>query len=158
MADSDPATALSVSRLEHLGGDMPIDRSRYPTNWEELSLSIKTAANWHCQKCNRPCRKPGETWPKFWSRIVSDCWDGIALLPELRKPQRYTLTTAHIDQNPGNNEPENLRALCAPCHLAHDLPFRTANAQAKRERNGQLSLIQSASQLIAVNQNTTEDQ
>jgi hypothetical protein len=55
---------------------------------------------------------------------------------------RFILTVAHMDQNPGNNAPENLAALCAPCHLKHDRPFRQFNRMAKRERRGQLNLFQ----------------
>jgi hypothetical protein len=51
------------------------------------------------------------------------------------------LTVAHLNQDPSDNDPTNLRALCAPCHLRHDAPYRSANGQAKRERDGQLSLL-----------------
>lgn len=30
---------------------MPMDRSRYPANWEAIALEIKTSANWHCDHC-----------------------------------------------------------------------------------------------------------
>ena len=30
------------------------------------------------------------------------------------------LTCAHLDQNPTHNDPSNLMALCARCHLRHD--------------------------------------
>jgi 5-methylcytosine-specific restriction endonuclease McrA len=32
------------------------------------------------------------------------------------------LATAHLDHNPGNSRPSNLRALCQRCHLSHDRP------------------------------------
>ena len=31
---------------------------------------------------------------------------------------------AHLDQQPENNHPNNLKALCQKCHLKHDAPYR----------------------------------
>lgn len=33
------------------------------------------------------------------------------------------LTTAHLDQNPTNNEPENIKVLCRSCHIQFDQKF-----------------------------------
>ncbi len=33
---------------------------------------------------------------------------------------RSVLTVAHLDRNPGNNAPDNLKALCVVCHLNYD--------------------------------------
>lgn len=126
---------------------MPIERNRYPENWPEISLSVKQEANWTCQHCQRPCRKSGETWWEFIERIQGtshvdlDWINQTAVSTICNYPQRFTLTTAHLDQNPGNNHRENLAALCSVCHLAHDRPFRLANRQRKLERRGQLNLF-----------------
>jgi hypothetical protein len=32
------------------------------------------------------------------------------------------LATAHLDHNPANNRPRNLKSLCQRCHLIHDRP------------------------------------
>lgn len=113
---------------------MPMDRSRYPANWDEIALAVKAAAGWRCQHCGQVCRKSGETWPDFFDRT---CWS-LALT---EKWGRYTLTVAHLDQDPGNNNPANLKALCSVCHLKHDRPFQARNRAAKRERNGQSNLF-----------------
>jgi len=132
---------------------MPMDRKRYPKNWDAIALTVKLAANWTCQECGRPCFKPGEGFVTFEERLL-DCSDwevwhtqlsdeesdeehGIVWVPKLG---RFVLTVAHLDQNPGNNDPGNLKALCSVCHLRHDAPFRKANSLAKRERQGQLRL------------------
>ncbi|KQQ31534.1 hypothetical protein ASF53_02205 [Methylobacterium sp. Leaf123] len=44
------------------------------------------------------------------------------------------LTVAHLDQNPGNNDPANLKALCQLCHNLWDSMSRTKNAKATRAR------------------------
>ena len=36
------------------------------------------------------------------------------------KVSRVVLTIAHLDHQPENNDPGNLRALCQRCHLAWD--------------------------------------
>jgi len=33
---------------------------------------------------------------------------------------RIVITTAHLDRDPGNNEMNNLAALCQRCHLRYD--------------------------------------
>ncbi|WP_052051082.1 hypothetical protein [Leptolyngbya sp. KIOST-1] len=66
---------------------------------------------------------------------------GTEWLPELDHPGRFTLTAAHLDQNPGNNDPANLAALCSPCHLRHDTPHRPGNRQRKRKYFGQMPLL-----------------
>ena len=35
---------------------------------------------------------------------------------------RICLASAHLDHDPANNKPRNLRALCQRCHLANDRP------------------------------------
>lgn len=133
---------------------MPMDKSRYPRDWAAIALSIKTAADWTCQQCGRPCFKPGEDSFDFEERLQSSAeWEkwldqlldeeiteehGVVWVP---RPGRFILTVAHLDQNPANNAPSNLKALCSVCHLRHDAPFRKANSQAKRERQGQLNVF-----------------
>lgn len=133
---------------------MPIERSRYPEDWPTLSHRVKEAAGWKCEECHRPCRMPGESLPSSISRIQGkhhpdlDWVNQTAIAygrPEVIVtitdfPQRFTLTTAHLDQNPGNNQRTNLKALCSVCHLNHDRPHRIANSYGKRERRGQLKL------------------
>lgn len=114
---------------------MPIDRSLYPENWEEIALQVKTEAKWICQQCGRQCKRSDECWAEFARRgCLSGEIDG--------KYNRYILTVAHLDQNPANNDRSNLKALCSVCHLNHDRPFRQHNALAKRERRGQLNLFE----------------
>lgn len=115
---------------------MPMDRSRYPANWDAIALAVKDEAAWGCANCGRPCRQPGEEWHYFAVEASAMGW-----ADDLDHLHRFVLTVAHLDQNPANNDPANLRALCSVCHLRHDAPYRFANSQAKRERAGQLPLL-----------------
>ncbi|MBE9157683.1 hypothetical protein IQ265_12725 [Nodosilinea sp. LEGE 06152] len=115
---------------------MPIIRERYSDDWPQRARVLKDAAGWTCQQCDRPCRRPEESWAELEQRAIALGW-GL----ELHRPGRFVLTTAHIDQNPANNDPANLAALCSSCHLRHDTPHRTGNRQRKREYFGQLPLL-----------------
>lgn len=134
----------------------------YPANWKEISLNVRSAANWRCEECDRPCRRPGESWGEFVSRLAiegdSD-WQPETSDPVfdedsgewgyVEKPTRFTLTVAHLDHDPANCDHDNLKALCAPCHRRYDAPLHRVNAAktlaAKRQKRdqaiGQLSLI-----------------
>jgi len=80
---------------------MPIDSKRYPKNWKELALSVKEAALWKCQCCNRSCYKPGSR-PEGLTRSE---WTV------------RTLSVHHRNHLPEDNRLENLLAVCSACHL-----------------------------------------
>lgn len=93
---------------------MPIrteNRARYPAEWKALSLSIRRdRAAWRCEQIasdgTRCAAMHGEPHPTTGSRVV--------------------LTVAHLDHQPENNAPDNLRAMCQRCHNLYDLPMRRA--------------------------------
>ena len=76
---------------------MPMERWRYPDDWEKRAREVKEAARWSCRRCGKKCRKPGEPFDT----------------------QRRTLTAAHVDHDPENKD-ARLTALCVPCHLRYD--------------------------------------
>ena len=125
---------------------MPMDRSLYPDNWDELALAIKTEANWCCTECGRPCRQPGESFDAFLKR----CWTPSLELrfptyevvygQKVSKAGRFTLTVAHLDHEPQNCDRTNLKALCAPCHGTYDLKQMGRKRVLKAERHGQLRI------------------
>lgn len=121
---------------------MPIDRSRYPADWDEITARIRKRAG---NLCERPgCALPNGAWVQRskanleeWrpaparSAILPDYWPD----PERwRRPIRIVLTVAHLDHDTTNNAPENLRAWCQLHHLRHDAPLHAANAAKTRAR------------------------
>ena len=112
---------------------MPIDYIRYPANWHEISLEIRTVrASGRCEWCGAENHKPH---PVTGSKVV--------------------LTVAHLgvpraDGTPGDKDdkhdvrPENLAALCQLCHLNYDRHDHIQNRQRNRMlcqvRAGQLKL------------------
>lgn len=96
---------------------MPMDASRYPPNWRQISLAVRKAANWRCQRCGI---KHGEVTAKARQH------GGAA---------RVVLTVAHLGPNKHDKmDISNLAALCQSCHLAEDMPEHVANARATRTR------------------------
>ena len=95
----------------------PEDRRLYPPDWPEISRAIREErAGWRCERCGAANGLPH---PVTGSRVV--------------------LTVAHLDHDPTNNDPSNLRALCQRCHNAHDAPMRAWRRRYRLD-NGQLAI------------------
>lgn len=97
---------------------MPIrasERAKYPPDWPAISLAVKERAKWRCvgsPKYPRCRARHGKAHPVTGSKVV--------------------LTTAHLDHDPTNCSPENLRAWCQRCHLTYDAAYHAANAARTR--------------------------
>ena len=119
---------------------MPYDPKKYPKNWKAIAHSIKDAASWKCQYCDKLCRRPGQTWDDFQHYLYKSVSEALAL-DCLEHPQRYTLTVAHHpDPNPMNCDLTNLLALCSVCHLRLDAKMHGENAARTRKRKQQEQL------------------
>ena len=102
----------------------------YGREFKQRSFALKEAAGWKCQ----------------------DCGDVHATITE--RPDgsfyRVTLTLAHLNHKPWDNRVDNLRVLCARCHLNHDRPHhlvesaktRARKTEAAHAQAGQLSLLE----------------
>lgn len=97
---------------------MPIraeNRDRYPDDWKEISLSIRERAGNRCEgsPAYPDCRaENGEPHPETGSRVV--------------------LTVGHLNHQPEDCDPENLRAWCQRCHLTYDAKHHAENARQTR--------------------------
>lgn len=88
---------------------MPMDRRLYPDDWEEIALAVKNESDWKCEECGKQCRRPGEPFDTH----------------------KRTLTVSHQNHDPSDCRRENLKALCAPCHLRYDAKH---HAQTRAEK------------------------
>lgn len=99
----------------------PENKVLYPKNWEDLAYQRKEEAGWRCQgsPAYPKCRaRNGNHHPVTGSIVV--------------------LTVAHLDHDPTNNDPSNLRVWCQRCHNTYDQPHRQRNAWLSRAaKNGQ---------------------
>lgn len=130
-----------------------MNRSNYPPNWDEISRQEREAAGNKCRRCGVPNHS-------LVQRNVRDKEEWIAYIIEhdhylhvsgqviewdpkgdWTNPVEVVLTVAHVDQNPQNNHPDNLRAWCQRCHLNHDRPFNIEKTRRKRAiASGQLAI------------------
>ena len=117
---------------------MPIRREYrwlYPIDWPQLSAMIRFArAGGRCEHCGRPHGKlilhlgdgrwwddRREIWRNGQDRPVRNLPRPEALPAHVpRRTTRVVLATAHLDHDPTNNRPRNLKALCQRCHMLHD--------------------------------------
>ena len=83
---------------------MPVDWSDYPDNWDEIARAVKSEADWQCECCGKQCRRPVENFDTH----------------------KNTLTVAHCNHVKMDCRPENLCAMCAPCHLRYDAESKAA--------------------------------
>lgn len=90
---------------------MPMDTKRYPSDWKKIATEKKKAVGWKCEICGKQCRRPGE---KF-------------------DTHRRTLTVAHLNHTPEDVSPENLKAMCAPCHLRYDAQHHAETRMNKKK-------------------------
>jgi ssDNA-binding Zn-finger/Zn-ribbon topoisomerase 1 len=116
---------------------MPIDKSKYPANWDSISLNVRTEANWKCERCgiaNKTIiqRKEKGGWVEIL--IVKNAEGFNESTAEMKVGKlkmlgltKIVLTVAHLDQDTTNNERSNLAALCQKCHLNHDVKQHAAS-------------------------------
>lgn len=121
----------------------PENRHRYPADWPLIREAILQRALWRCEHpgCKAVHRDVGY-WlrDKFvpMDRALRDagakrgdvvaCSDGSTI-----KLIMIVLTIAHLDHQPENCNPDNLRALCQRHHLAHDAQHHRQTAYATRK-------------------------
>ena len=115
----------------------PALRWLYPIDWRQISRAVRFGrARGRCESCGRPhgatlrCLPDGR-----WQDPHSGAWrDGrgrrtrtpeAGEMPALRVT-RIVLAAAHLDHDPSNNRPRNLRSLCQRCHMLHDRPHHLA--------------------------------
>lgn len=95
-------------------------RRRYPTNWVEIALERKNAAQWRCKHCRATFPHPDQITQKLTRSERS----------------KIALACHHANFTPEDNRPENLIVLCNPCHLALHARCKRSNVSP-----GQLSLF-----------------
>jgi hypothetical protein len=93
----------------------PENAARYPEDWDAVSYRVRRAANWQCEgsPAHPDCRADnGYPHPVTGSIVV--------------------LTVAHLDHNPENCDPANLKCWCQRCHLTYDAKEHAKTAATTR--------------------------
>lgn len=139
---------------------MPFVRARYPADWSAISRQARERAGWCCQWDGCTARQYDVGWWEMvdgvwrWHRALTHTFGRWKDAREAaagwyyeqgedgRPPTVIVLTVAHLNHDPQDCRPENLRAWCQRHHLAYDHDLHRANAQAtRRARAGTLELF-----------------
>lgn len=130
---------------------MPMNRKLYPVNWKEIADRCKAEAGHKCQECGAEAG----TWVCF-HRTDKKRFVGIDEEEELYwngeeyedKAVLIQLGVAHLDQDPSNNDPDNLRVLCRGCHLRYDAPFHAVKARKTKSKKKHQAVLMSGQLLM----------
>lgn len=130
---------------------MPMNRKLYPPNWKEITAKLKAAADYKCQECGA---EAGTV--VCFHRTDKKRFVGIDDEAELYfHGEEYEddavliqLGVAHLDQNPANNDPANLKVLCRGCHLRYDAPFHAVKARETKFRKKRQAILTSGQLLM----------
>lgn len=101
----------------------PENAKKYPRNWKsEIVPSIRARSGNCCEgsPAYPDCRVPnGKHHPVTGSMVV--------------------LTVGHLNHDPADCAPENLKHWCQRCHNTYDLPYRRKNAERTRHEKKALA-------------------
>lgn len=133
----------------------PENRARYPANWQDIRAAILARAGDCCEQCKVPngkiiARGAGPFAGTFQidTAEVFDAETGEYIASvrmseyQVKNMVAIVLTVAHLDHQPENCDPSNLRALCQMHHLRHDAAHHAASArETRRARLNNLELF-----------------
>ena len=129
---------------------MPIraeNKARYPKDWPGISRNIRERAGNQCEECGvQNGQLGGRTSDGKWHSANPTGDNGMRLTwpqpgewawceggHQLRIV-RIVLTVAHLDHQPENCDPANLRAWCQRCHNRYDAGTRRAGVKARQRQ------------------------
>lgn len=111
---------------------MPFDRSKYPADWEEVSLHIRNV------RAGGRCECEGECGLHSTNPGPRRCIEMNGQAAKWAKGS-IVLTVAHLNADgaicqcrPLCSNPQHLKAMCQRCHLRYDHPKHVANARRTR--------------------------
>lgn len=119
----------------------PENKKLYPKNWKQIRAKILERANGRCEFCGVENHAEGvrDTQGVFHKITTTESSEAYRLLEvEGYKKIKIVLTIAHLDHNPQNNSPDNLRALCQKCHNKYDAKHRAETRKKRGMTNREL--------------------
>jgi hypothetical protein len=122
-----------------------VNAARYPKDWPQISAGVRERAGHKCEECGVKNyeyggRDPLGGWHKSLpqgEKLLRLVWPepgDIAMCkgwPEPLRIVRIVLTVAHLNHQPEDCRPENLKAWCQRCHNRYDAAERRAGIKAR---------------------------
>jgi hypothetical protein len=105
----------------------PENKARYPKDWKLISENIRLRSGGRCE-CFGECGLHRTTGGP---RRCEERNGG----PAKWAKGKVVLTVAHLDHQPENCEPSNLKAMCQRCHLRYDHDHHQRNAYQTRRKH-----------------------
>lgn len=104
---------------------MPVDYSKYPKDWKQISLRIRERSGGQCE-CEGECGLHRTT------RGPRRCCE-MNGQPAKWAKGKIVLTVAHLNHIESDCRDENLKAMCQRCHLRYDVEHHKKNSAKTRE-------------------------
>ncbi len=135
----------------------PENRAKYPKNWDDISSAAKWRAGWRCMHPGCTARQyeaglwegeiwkaqaePAETYSQARQNAADLQFSNYGDDPGAPKFIVIVLTTMHLDHDPKNCDPDNLRPACQRHHLRYDEQHHKESAYMTRmTKRGNLEL------------------
>jgi len=117
----------------------PENKKLYPKNWKEIRRQILKRADNKCEFCGLENHITGYR-TKEGNFIQCEGMECETANLDEEHLFKIVLTIAHLDHNPTNNNPDNLRALCQKCHNNYDKEHRKETRKHTKENPNQLKI------------------
>ena len=133
----------------------PENKARYPANWKEIRAAILARAGDCCEQCKvangKVIARGAGPFAGTYQADDAEVYDAETgeHITRVRMSEYHVknmvtivLTVAHLDHQPENCDPANLRALCQMHHLRHDAQHHAETArETRRERLNNIELF-----------------
>jgi hypothetical protein len=108
----------------------------YGDDWKLLAAQLKAAAGHCCQQCGAKhgtCIGHHPDHPERWYLIEGES-EFARAISDGDKVIEVQVGVAHLNHQPWDRSPSNLKVLCRGCHLRHDAPHHHQTRKANRRK------------------------
>ena len=111
---------------------MPCDYSKYPKDWKIISGQIRERSGGRCE-CEGECglHNGQDMFEPVGHRCVERHGEDAKFANGM-----VVLTVAHMNHQPMDCRPENLKAMCQRCHLRYDVDHHRETRRVGSAREG----------------------
>jgi 5-methylcytosine-specific restriction endonuclease McrA len=114
------------------------NKKLYPKDWLKIRARILARARGRCEHCGASNGAKGlqdltGRW-HYWFAVSKLSGEEFKRKFGKREAVQVVITIAHLDHDPANNKPRNLKALCQRCHNSHDAAHRAETRALTRTR------------------------